>query len=175
VVYTDGTVPDSGSAEIGICASQPALRLDTAQPSFYWVVSGNPVSPDPLFAGMDFNWVDANHLQVHLYNEQSISVTVLSLAVLLPSGPLSLDDLNDGVVSTLPMASEQVTDPLVLAGGASSSFDVFFAAGGVRVPLGMPIVLEAVVSTQDDLGDPIHVIAQTDQPFSELFLPALNK
>ena len=174
LTFGNGSVPDSGMAQMGICASQPALRLAT-QPAFYWTVSGNPASPGPLFAGLDFNWVDSNHLQVHLYNQQSITLTAYSFSVLLPSSPLTLDDLNDGIASTLPMASDQVSDPLVLPGGASKTFDITFKDGGEQVAFGAPILLEAVLSTQDDPGDAIHLIAQTTQPFSQLYLPVIGK
>jgi len=175
LIFGGGTVPDSGMAQIGICTSQPALRLDTVQPAFYWVVPGTTATPDPLFAGLDFNWIDPNHLQVHLYNEQSTPLTLYSFYVLTPIGPLSLDDLNDGVASTLPMVNDQITDPLELAGGANTTSDIFFNQGGVHVAFGAPIVLEAVLSTQDDSGNSIHLIAQTSQTFAQIYLPLLMK
>ena len=175
LIFGGGVVPDSGMAQIGICTSLPAIRLDTAQPAFYWVVSGSPASPDPLFAGLDFNWINSNHIQVHLYNEQSITLTAFSFSVLIPSSLLSLDDLNNGVVSTLPMASEQITDPLQLSGGASTTFDIFFNQSNVQVAFGAPIVLEAVLSPQDDPGNSFHLIVQTSEPFTKVYLPLLNK
>jgi hypothetical protein len=75
LIFSGGTVPDSGMAQIGICANRPALRLDTAQPAFYWVESGTPAAPAPLFASLEFNWVSPDHLQVSLYNEQATPLT----------------------------------------------------------------------------------------------------
>jgi hypothetical protein len=177
LIFSGGTVPDSGMAQIGICASHPALRLDTAQPAFYWVVSGTPTSPGPLFAGLDFNWITPDHLQVHLYNEQSTPLTAFSFSALIPGSQLSLDDMNDAVASTLPLASDQITDPLQLAGGASTTFDIFFDQGNVQVPFGSPILLEATLSAQDDPGNLIHLFAQTSQPFvlDYFYFPLLKK
>lgn len=175
LIFNGGSVSDSGMAQIGICARQPALRLDTAQPAFYWVVSGLPATPAPLFAGLDFNWINSNHLQVHLYNEQNTPLTAFSFSVFTPSSQLSLDDMNDGVTSTLPIANDQITDPLPLANGASKTFDIFFDQGNVQVAFGAPIVLEAVLSTQDDPGNLIHLFAQTAQPFSQVYLPLMKK
>jgi hypothetical protein len=174
--FSSGSVPDSGMAQIGICTNPPALRLDTAQPAFYWVVSGTPQDPPPLFAGLDFNWIDPNHLQVHLYNEQNIPLSAFSFSVLTPMSQLSLDDLNDGVTSTLSMVSDQITsDPLQLAGGASTTFDIFFNQSNVRIPFGAPIVFEAVLSAQDDSDNLIHLFVQTSQPFSLVFLPRMTR
>ena len=175
LIFNGGAVSDSGMAQIGICASQPALRLDATQPAFYWVVSGVPTNPAPLFAGLDFNWINPNHLQVHLYNEQNTPLTAFSFSVLTPSSQLSLDDLNDGVTSTLPIANDQITDPLQLANGANTTFDIFFDQGNVQVAFGAPIVLEAVLSTQDDPGNSIHLFAQTSQPFAQVYLPLMRK
>jgi len=175
LVFSNGTVPDSGMAEIGICTSKASLRLDTVQPAFYWVVSGAPATPDPLFAGLDFTWISADHLQVNLYNEQSTPLTAFSLSVLTPGDSLSLDDLNDSVTSTLQLASDQISDPLLLAGGASATFDIFFSQANVQVGYGAPVVLEAFLSTQDDTGNSIHLIAQTSQPFAQVLLPLIKK
>jgi hypothetical protein len=173
--FSGGIVPAGEMTEIGICANQPALRLDTAQPAFYWVVSGTPAAPAPLFAGLDFNWIDSNHLQVHLYNEQSTPLTAFSFSVLTPSSQLSLDDINDGVASTLPIANDQITDPLDLAGGASTTFDIFFDQSNEQLAFGSSILLEATLSTQDDPGNLIHLFAQTSQPFAMVYLPLLRK
>lgn len=173
--FSGGVVSESAMVQIGICTSQPALRLDTALPAFYWVVSGTPADPAPLFAGLDFNWIDSNHLQVHLYDEQATPITVFSFSALTPFGPLSLDDMNDGVTSTLPIVNDQVSDPLLLAGGASTTFDIFFDQGSKQIAFGGPIVLEAVLSTQDDPDNSFHLFAQISEPFAQVFVPVTRK
>jgi hypothetical protein len=175
LVYSGGTASAGDMVQIGICASQAALRLDTALPAFYWVVTGAPADPAPLFAGLDFNWVDPNHLQVHLYNEQSITLTVISFSAFIPPASLSLDDLNNGVASTLSMVSDQIASPTDMPGASSQTFDILFNQGEVRVPQGAPVVLEATLSAQDDQSNLIHLFVQTTQPFAEMFLPVMRK
>jgi hypothetical protein len=79
------------------------------------------------------------------------------------------------VASTLPVANDQITDPLDLASGASKTFDVFLDQGIMQVPFGAPIVIEAVLSAQDDPGNSIHLLAQTEQPFAQVYLPLMHK
>jgi hypothetical protein len=175
LVFSGGTAYNGDLVEIGICAHQPALRLDTVQPAFYWVVAGAPAVPAPLFAGLDFNWIDSNHLQVNLYNEQNTALTADSFTVLAPDATLSLDDLNAGVASTLSLVSDQISTPVDMAGGTSQTFDIFFDQGGVRVPYGAPIVMEAVLSDPADPGNSINLLAQTTQPFQQVYLPLVTK
>lgn len=175
LIFKGGTAYNGDQVQIGICSHQAVLRLDTVQPAFYWVIAGVPVTPAPLFAGLDFSWVDSNHLQVHLYNDQSTVLTVYSFSALSPEAPLSLDDLNVEIASTLSIVSDQVADPFDLSAGGIQTFDIYFDEGGVRVPYGAPVILEATLTAQDDPGNPIHLLAQTSQPFQQAYLPLVTK
>jgi hypothetical protein len=175
LIFKGATVNNGDLNRIGICTPSPSLHLDTIQPSFYWVVSGTVGSPAPLFAGLDYNWLNPNHLQIHLSNEQSITVTADSLSVLTPGNALTLDDLNDDVASLLPVASLPITSPLEMSGGSSLSFDINLTNGGVHLLKDQPIVLEAVLSDPNDPGNLIHLLVQTTQPFAEINLPLMNK
>lgn len=175
LVFSGGFVADSGMAQVGICAGPPALRLDTTLPAFYWVAAGAPLTPAPLFAGLDFNWIDANHLQVHLYNEQSVPLTAFSLVALSPPGPLTLDDQTDQIAAGLPMVSDQIADPIDMAGMTSLTFDIFLDQGGVRLLKGAPLLLEATLAAQDDPANGIHLLVQTSQPLGWVFLPIIER
>lgn len=175
LIFGGGTVYNGDKAEIGFCTGSASVRLDTTQPAYYWVVGGNPTTPAPLFAGMDFDWVDPNHIQAHLYNEQSTPLIAYSFLVLAPDAPLSMDDLNNDTASTLPVASDLITSTLALAGGGSIAFDIFLDQGGVRLQSGAPLILEASLAADDDPGNTIHMLVQTSEPFSTLYLPITTR
>ncbi len=169
LTFTNGLVADSDLVRLGVCADLSDLRLGTPSPAFYWTLTGTQVTPDPLFAGLSLNWLDQTHVQLDLFNEQAITLTLWSLSVLDPDQKLALEDLGDDIATLLPLASEVVTDPVTLLPSASQSFNAAVLLGN------HPYVVEAVLSTEDDPGNLIHLLAQTTAPPFVVYLPIVMK
>jgi len=190
--FISNTVEAGDLNQIGICADQPVLALDsnTGTPPFSWSVDGTPLAPAPGFAGLTWNWVGRNHLSVQLTNDPQVSMTLLALNVLDAGTPLSLDDLNGTVAADLPLVNELAPDPMDLAPGVSNTYDVFFAsappgpflrsnsaaASSDAAPLlepNHPYVIEAVLASADDPTNLIHLYSQSLSPLATLYLPVL--
>ncbi|HZY43437.1 MAG TPA: hypothetical protein VFF70_01710, partial [Anaerolineae bacterium] len=169
LTFTNGSAGDSDLVRLGACADRSSLRLGLPSPAFYWTLTGTRTLPDPLSAGLNLNWVDHTHVQIDLFNEQAITLTLWSLNVLDPDQKLALDDLSDDIAALLPMASEVVTDPITLLPSANPSFNTAVLLGN------HPYVIEAVLSAEDDPGNLIHVLAQITSPAFNLYLPLVLK
>jgi hypothetical protein len=184
--FGNAIVPDGETAQVGLCTSQPVLALDEGGPApFTWTVDGVSQAAQPLFTGLAWHWLNRNHLQVQLTNNPQVSMTLMSLNLLDAGDKLGLDDLNDPVVSGLPMVSEFAPDPVPLDPGATSSFDVFFelpvvtgnpqASTAALLEPNHPYVLEAVLAAQDDPGNTIHLYSQTLSPLAAVYVPIAVK
>jgi hypothetical protein len=170
--FGGGTVIPGDIAHIGLCSPTPLLRLATggALPPFQWTANGAPLQPSPMFVGLQWSWQDRRNLRVQLFNDQPVTVTLMSLNLLDAGEPLSLDDLSADIANQLPMATEVITEPRTLAPGESSFFDVFFdltlTGAHVFQPLGsppassQPFVLQVEVAAEDDPGNTAHLYAQ---------------
>ncbi len=169
LTFTNGSVAASDLVRLGICADRSSLRLGSPSPAFYWTMTGTRQPPDPLVAGLSLNWVDQTHVQIDLFNDQAITVTLWSLNVLDPDQKLALEDLSDDTALLLPLASEVITNPVTLLPSTSQSFNAAVLLGN------HPYVIEAVLSTEDDPGNLIHVLAQTASPPFNIYLPLTFK
>jgi hypothetical protein len=169
LTFTNGSAAASDLVRLGACADRSSLRLGSPSPAFYWTLTGTRTLPDPLSAGLSLNWVDQTHVQIDLFNEQAISLTLWSLNVLDPVQKLALEDLGDDIAMLLPLASEVVTDPVTLLPSASQSFNAAVLLGN------HPYVIEAVLSAEDDPGNLIHVLAQSTSPTFYIYLPLTLK
>ncbi len=174
--YTGTTVYASDMVHLGICTDSFALRLDQSGGTFpfYWTANQVRVTPDPLFIGVEWGWLGANHLRLHIVNEQNISMTLMALNLLNADSPLTLDDLNNSVVGTLPLAANLAIDPLLLAPHGESFFDVFFAPANLPTR-DQTFVLEVAAATWDDPGNTVHLYAQALAPPLGRFMPVINR
>jgi hypothetical protein len=190
--FSNGTVLNGDMAHIGLCTNQPVLMLPQGPgvPPFTWTLNGQTLSPDPLFAGLAWNWISRTHLRVQLSSDRHVSMTLMALNLLDAGNALELDDLNGNVVGQLQLVSNLAPDPVPLAPGTSSFFDVFLVlshAGPSQHVAGVPMdsaallepnhpyVLEAVLEAEDDSGNTIHLYSQALSPLQAVYLPIARK
>jgi hypothetical protein len=165
--FDNGDVFDSDRVHLGFCTDQPQLRLGNVLSPAIWLTGTAPLSPAPLFAGIEFNWLDRGHVTVNIVNEQATTMTLDVATALQPDVLLPINDLTPDVASQLPYVAELITEPLTLPPLASQPFDVQLTA------LNRPIVFEAQLSPEDDPTDMVHLLAQTTVPGWQVLLPII--
>lgn len=179
--FSGATIYDSDQVQIGLCTDAPLLRLDaSSQSPFVWTKDNTTVTPNPFFAGLEWNWLDPTHLRIRIVNEQPLTMTLMTLNALDAGNVLALDDLNGDVSSQLPLVSELLSTPMTLAPGADSFFDVFFSASANAARSNRPgsldpnhpYVIEAVMSDANDDGNRVRLYAQS-LSLSMSYLPAI--
>ena len=163
--FDNGIVYDIDRVQLGLCTDQPQLRLSTLASAAVWLSGTESLVPAPLFAGIEFNWVDRDQVTVTLVNEQALTLTLETATALQPEALLPLDDLTSEVALQLPFVAELITEPLTLPPLASQAFAVELTT------LNQPIVFEAHLSVEDDPDNTIHLLAQTMVPGWQVFLP----
>ncbi len=165
--FDNGAVYDSDQVHLGLCTNRPQLRLGNVASAAAWLSGTTELPPAPLFAGIEFNWLNRNEVLVNVVNEQATTMTLDIADALQPEVLLPLDDLTSDVAQQLPLVTELITDPLTLPPLASQAFDVQLTA------LNQPIVFEVQLSREDDPGDVVHLLAQTMVPGWQVFLPVI--
>jgi hypothetical protein len=165
--FDNGYASDSDRVQLGLCTNQPRLRLSTLASSAVWLSGTAPLEPSPLFAGIKFDWQARDQVTVTVVNEQALTLTLESAVALRPEVLLPLDDLTPDIAMQLPFVAELITEPLTLPPLAAQVFAVQLTA------LNQPIVFEAHLSTEDDPGNRVHLLAQTMVPGWQLFLPII--
>lgn len=183
--FIGGTVFASDLVHIGLCTDAPVLLLDqqTGLPNFYWTQDGSQVLPNPLFTGLQWDWLTPSNLRIHIVNGQPITFTLNTLTLLDAGVPLALDDLNDAGVGGLPAVQDWLATPQILAPLSDSFFDITFSTNRPsRSPSAAPLlepnhpyVLQAVLAPEDDPGNSIHLFAQGLSPQIALYLPIITK
>lgn len=181
--FSGATVYDSDRVRIGLCTDSPLLRIGTDTSAFNWTSGGTPVSPNPLFTGLEWNWQKTGQLTIHVVNEQNMTVTLMALNLLETDNALSVDDLEGDVAAQLPLALELLPDPQTLAPYGFGDFSVSFKpAADVMPPDQAPLletnhayVVEAVVVDATDDGNTAHLYAQGLSPLARLSLPLVNR
>ena len=88
------------------------------------------LAPAPLFAGIEFNWLDRDQVTVNIVNEQATTMTLEVANALQPEVLLPLADLRPDIAAQLPFVAELITEPVTLPPLASQSFDC--AADGAQ-------------------------------------------
>ncbi len=167
--FDNGTVLDSDQVHLGLCTARAQLRLGNVLSPTAWLSGTQELLPAPLFAGIEFNWLDRNQVTVKIVNEQATTMTLDVATAEQPEVLLPLDDLTSDVAAQLPFVAELITEPLTLPPLASQSFAVQLTA------LNQPIVFEAQMSREDDPGDVVHLLAQTMVPGWQVFLPIVMR
>lgn len=165
--FDNGIVYDIDRVQLGLCTAQPQLRLSTLASAALWLSDTTPLSPPPLFAGIELNWLDRDQVTVNIVNEQALTLTLEAFTALQPEVLLPLDDLTPDIALQLPFVAELITEPLTLPPLAAQSFAVQLTA------LNQPIVFEAHLSAEDDPGNTVHLLAQTMVPGWQVFLPLI--
>lgn len=164
--FDNGIAYDADRVLLGLCTDQPQLRLDQVSGAA-WLSGTAALTPAPLFAGIEFNWVARDQVTVKIVNEQAVTLTLEVATALQPEMSLPLEDLIPDIASQLPFVTELITEPVTLPPLASQSFDVQLSA------LSQPIVFEARLSAEDDPGDVVHLLAETTVPGWQVFLPVV--
>lgn len=165
--FDNGYASDSDQVQLGLCANQPQLRLSNLPSAAVWLSGTTPLEPAPLFAGIEFDWQARDQVTVTVVNEQALTLTLESAVALQPEVLLPLDDLTSDIAMQLPYVAELITEPLTLPPLAAQSFAVQLTT------LNQPIVFEAHLSTEDDPGNSVHLLAQTMVPGWQVFLPVI--
>lgn len=165
--FDNGYASDSDRVQLGLCTDQSPLRLSTLASAATWLSGTASLSPAPLFAGIEFNWLARDEVTVTIVNEQAMTLTLENATALQPEALLPLDDLTSDVALQLPFVAELITEPLTLPPLAVQSFAVQLTA------LNQPIVFEALLSAEDDPGNTVHLLAQTTVPGWQVFLPII--
>ena len=123
------------------------------------------------------------HLRIHVLNGQPVP-RLLTLLDLLDGGvALTLDDLNEDAVGSMPAVSSFLETPQILAENSETLFDIGF---GINIPPGPhanapllewyhPYVLHAVLTDTDDLGNAARLYSQALAPLASLYLPLVSK
>jgi len=162
--FGNGLASDSDRVLLGLCTDQPQLRLNQTFGAA-WLSDTIALTPAPLFAGIEFDWLARDQVTVKIVNEQAVTMTLESATALQPEVWLPLTDLIPDIAAQLPLVTELITEPVTLSPLASQSFDVHLDA------LNQPIVFEVRMSSEDDPGDVVHLLAQTSVPGWQVFLP----
>ena len=185
--FSNGLVGPGEIAHIGVCSDNPVLVLNdgSGAPPFRWTQDGRTLTPYPLFVGVSWDWLNRRQLHIQLTHDQNVTLTLLSLNLLDATDMLELDDLNESVATQLPLAGVLAEDPVQLAPGGSSFFDVFFGdlgdLAGLEDPRGLaaaplmepnhPYVLEAVLEAEDDPGNVVRMYSQALAPLASVYVP----
>jgi hypothetical protein len=179
--FSGAVVLPGETVHIGFCADQPALEAKEAT----WTVDGAAVAPAPMAAHVRFTPVNPSQVRVEVINPQSFAMTLWSFNVLDGADGLPLDDLNGQVASQLAAIGEPLLYPEVLPPGGSKFFDVL-TVGGAQATVGEnaeqlgaidpdhALVVEAVLTPEDDDGNLLHVLAQMLPPGKQ-FLPLVRR
>ncbi len=165
--FDNGIAYDVDRVQLGLCTDQPQLRLGNLASAAVWLSGTASLVPAPLFAGIEFNWLDRDQVTVTIVNEQALTMTLETATALQPEVLLPLDDLTPDVAQQLPFVAELITEPLTLPPLASQAFAVQLTS------LNQPIVFEAHLSAEDDPGNTVHLLAQTTVPGWQVFLPVI--
>lgn len=165
--FDNGYASDSDQVQLGLCTNQARLRLGNVPSAAIWLSGTTGLQPAPLFAGIEFNWLDRNQVTVNVVNEQVTTMTLDIANALQPDVLLPLGDLTPDVAMQLPLVTELITEPLTLPPLAAKSFNVQLTA------LNQPIVFEVQLSREVDPGDMVHLLAQTTVPGWQVFLPVI--
>ena len=176
--FSNGTAPDGDTVLVGFCSNAPFVELDpsTAQPNFYWSLDGNQALPNPLFTGVWWEWSFPAHLRIHVLNGQPF-LTLLTHLNLLDGGiALTLDDLNEDAMGSMPAVSSFLETPQTLAANSDTLFEIGFGTNNApMLEWYHPYVLQAVLTDTDDLGNATRLYAQALAPFAALHLPIIAK
>jgi hypothetical protein len=164
--FGNGLAYDSDRVLLGLCTDQPRLRLDQTSGAA-WLSDTTALTPAPLFAGIEFDWLARDQVTVKIVNEQAVTMTLESATALQPEVWLPLTDLIPDIAAQLPYVTELITEPMTLPPLTAQSFDVQLTA------LNQPIVFEVRLSPEDDPGDVFHLLAQTSVPGWQVFLPVV--
>ncbi|MFN8596620.1 MAG: hypothetical protein U0559_10620 [Anaerolineae bacterium] len=126
--------------------------MSTAVPQFEWIISGTAALPNPLLAGVRFNWLSRNQAEVTLVNEQAVTLTLWVSSD--PDTPLDVNDLTGDIAALQPLTTEWITEPQTLApkAGLVVTLDAALA--------GHPYLVEAVLTPEDDESNQLHLLAQ---------------
>jgi hypothetical protein len=183
--FSGGTAFDADMVHIGLCSDAPVLLLDqqSGLPSFSWTNNGNPVLPNPLFTGLQWEWITPSHLRIHIVNGQTITATLNMLNLLDSDTALSLDDLKPDTIGSMPTVLILVDTPQVLAPQSDSFFDITFALNRpTRQPNAAPLlaanhpyIIQAELGFEDDPWNTAHLFAQGLSPQNTLYLPLIER
>jgi hypothetical protein len=183
--FISGTVHSNDLVHLGLCSAVPILKLDpsTSPLNFYWTQGASQVLPNPLFAGLQWDWSSPSHLRIHIVNGQAITLTLTTLKLLDGGNPLSLDDLKNDSIANLPEVLELLDTPKDLAPQSDSFFDVFFTTANQTIPpntaplleVNHPYILQAQLAAADDPGNTTNLFAQGLSPQNTLYLPIIEK
>ncbi len=169
LVFSDGVAFDSDRVHMGVCTDKPILQL--GQQSAAWTLNGQALQPPPLFAGLSWDWQSSTHLQLHLFNSQATTMTLMELNVLDADTSLALDDLNMDTAEALALEQLAISDPQTLAPGANSLFDVFLGTPRFN----HPYLIEAVLAAEDDPGNTFRLYSQATSPPAVIYLPMIMR
>ena len=182
--FSNGTALNNDLVHLGLCSAAPILKLDpsTSPLNFYWTQGASQVLPNPLFAGLQWEWTTPSHLRIHIVNGQAITLTLTMLNLLDGGNPLTLDDLKNDAVANLPEVLALLDTPQTLGPQSDSFFDVFFNANNQTIPpntaplleVNHPYIIQAELAA-DDSGNGTHLFAQGLSPQVSLYLPLIAK
>lgn len=165
-------------AEIGLCTTEPQLRLAAAGrvPPFVWTSGGSALEPAPLFLGLAWSWQAGNGVRLLVSNGSQQTLTLWSITVVNPSEPLLLEDLTGETIATLPALAVLPEEPVSLAAGASYEVTLTLDTSATKAgPTGnRPLAVSVVASPDEDLGNQVVLNSEALTPL-RFFLPLLLK
>ena len=183
--FSGGTAFDSDLVHIGLCSDAPVLLLDQQSGllNFYWTQDVTQVLPNPLFTGLQWEWLSPSQLRIHVVNGQPYTTTLVALNLLDAGVPLTLDDLKDESINNLPAVLIIIDTPQTLAPQSESFFDISFSpsrptklsSAPALLVSNHPYVVQADLAVGDDLGNTARLFAQGLSPQISLFLPLITR
>lgn len=154
---------------LGFCTGAATVRsAGTGDSPLTWQVGSQQAAPAPLFLGVRWTWVGRSGVQIQIYNDNPLAITLLTANLLDPGEALPLDDLTQDVVPGLSPLQDLLAEPLALPAGSMATF-TYTAAPWLA---DQPLVLEAVAAADDDPGNLTSLIAQARAPL-QFYLPVL--
>lgn len=182
LAFSGGPAYTGDLVYLGFCTDAAMGRTSSATSApLIWQMGGAQATPAPLFLGVRWTWVGLNSVQIQIFNDTPVAMTLLTANLLDPGEALPLGDLTGEITAGLPLLQELLAEPLALPAGSMAAFSypisasAATASGNAAVATWLsdqPLVLEAVAVADDDPGNQTSLIAQARAPL-RYYLPVL--
>jgi hypothetical protein len=159
------TIGAGDSVRAGFCTPTPVTLANLT-----WLSGTVALLPNTVPPVLAWHWLSAGLLEAEVHNTTGVAATVLSLEVLAPAAPVTLDDLDPAVVASFNLAAAGLDEPVAL--GPTAVLPRTLTLTGLNA--GDPIVLVMQWSTDEDLANINTAYVATSVP-GRLYLPNVRR
>jgi hypothetical protein len=185
--FAGSTAADADQIRVGVCSDANTLRLaEPAADAIYWTKDGTRVAPTPDFLGVMWQWSSPKNLQVQLFNDTPMTMTVTSLWMYDALGELAVNELAPDATTGMQPVVNLSEDVLAIAPNSAQKIDVTFgvadpganspeavSTGYVPLP-NQPFVVQVAFAPEDDLSAESSLVVQGFSPLG-VYLPVVLK